>query len=80
VAVLLITTIQTALKGGRGTATIIGIDPTEPDCIHGHIGGVKCTWNLSGLRSEGADPDDSLNIQNDEVADVIGLCKKLGAQ
>jgi hypothetical protein len=78
--VLLIETIQSALKGGSGTATIIGIDPTDKDCIHGHISGVKCKWSMSGLRRDGADPADSLDIKNDQIADVIGLCKQLGAR
>ncbi len=80
-ATLLIEPVQTTTRGGHA-AEITGIDPTSNNCLSGTVdtanGKQKQVWNLDGTASNNGDSV-NLDKNDDEVADVIDLARKLGA-
>ena len=81
-ATLKIDEIHTQSIGGWAVV-LTGVAPTDGDCIIGSVdtpglGKIHAVWDLHGTHRGGV-PDSNLNTSDEQVSDLIGLAKQLGA-
>lgn len=82
-ATILIESITTATRGGF-PVHIVGLDPTNGDCIIGDIQPhgapqTRVRWNLGGT-ARNQTPNCNLDMSDDDLSELARLARQLGVK